>query len=163
MEAIRQNPYLLCGEPLRLKFAQVDAIAAEMQLAQDGSLRLWAGILYVLRHNGGNGHTCLPRPQLLATTAKFLKIGEDAIDRELDAAIAEGEVARYICEGREYLYLPDLLRAEQDIAARLWELTRYPATQPRDLDANIRAWSGRRVLPMRRSSARPSKRPCAAM
>mgnify|MGYP000871853955 FL=1 len=139
VEAIRQNPYLLCGEPLRLKFAQVDAIAAEMQLAQDGSLRLWAGILYVLRHNGGNGHTCLPRPQLLATTAKFLKIGEDAIDRELDAAIAEGEVARYICEGREYLYLPDLLRAEQDIAARLWELTRYPATQPRDLDANIRA------------------------
>ncbi len=138
VEAIRQNPYLLCGEPLRLKFAQVDAIAAEMQLAQDGSLRLWAGILYVLRHNGGNGHTCLPRPQLLATTAKFLKIGEDAIDRELDAAIAEGEVARYICEGREYLYLPDLLRAEQDIAARLWELTRYPATQPRDLDANIR-------------------------
>ena len=106
---------------------------------QDGSLRLWAGILYVLRHNGGNGHTCLPRPQLLTTTAKFLKIGEDAIDRELDAAIAEGEVARYICEGREYLYLPDLLRAEQDIAARLWELTRYPATQPRDLEANIRA------------------------
>lgn len=139
VEAIRQNPYLLCGEPLRLKFAQVDAIAAEMNLAQDGSLRLWAGILYVLRHNGGNGHTCLPRPQLLATTAKFLKIGEDAIDRELDAAIAEGEVARYICEGREYLYLPDLLRAEQDIAARLWELTRYPATQPRDLEANIRA------------------------
>ena len=93
VEAIRQNPYLLCGEPLRLKFAQVDAIAAEMELAQDGSLRLWAGILYVLRHNGGNGHTCLPRSQLLTTTAKFLKIGEDAIDRELDAAIAEGEVA----------------------------------------------------------------------
>lgn len=137
VEAIRENPYLLCGEPLRLKFAQVDAIAAELQLAQDGSLRIWAGILYVLRHNGGNGHTCLPRSQLLSTTAKFLQIGEEAVDRELDDAVATGEVARYVCEGKEYLYLPDLLRAEQDIAARLWELSRYPATQPKDLEANI--------------------------
>lgn len=137
VEAIKANPYLLCGEPLRLRFAQVDAIAADMQFAQDDNLRVWAGLLYVLRHNGGNGHTCLPRPQLLATTSRFLKISEDAVDRQLDAAIEEGEVVRYQIEDREYLYLPDLFKAEQDIAARLWELTRYPATQPKDLEQKI--------------------------
>lgn len=137
VEAIRNNPYLLCGEPLRMKFAQVDAIAAQMELAQDGSLRVWAGLLYVLRHNGGNGHTCLPRSQLLDTTARFLQISSDVVSTQLDEALAREEVCLHQCQGKEYIYLPDMLKAEQDIAARLWELTRYPATQPKELEQNI--------------------------
>ena len=31
VEALTQNPYLLCGEPLQLKFGQVDTIAAALQ------------------------------------------------------------------------------------------------------------------------------------
>lgn len=138
VEAVSQNPYLLCSEPLFLKFKQVDAMAAELQLAQDGSLRLWAGLAYTLRHNSGNGHTCLPKEQLLATAARFLGVSAEAVERELDSAVAEGEAAIHQCGGREYVYLPDLLRAEQDIAARLWDLTRYPAPQPKGLERNIR-------------------------
>ncbi|WP_418972898.1 ATP-dependent RecD-like DNA helicase [Allofournierella sp.] len=137
VEAVSQNPYLLCAEPLFLKFKQVDAMAAELQLAQDGSLRVWAGLSYTLRHNSGNGHTCLPKEQLLATAARFLGVSEAAVERELDTALAEGEAAVYACGGRDYVYLPDLLQAERDIAARLWDLTRYPAPQPKGLERNI--------------------------
>lgn len=137
VEAVSQNPYLLCGEPLHMKFRQVDAIAAELQIAQDGALRVWAGLSYTLRHNSGNGHTCLPRDQLLATAAKFLGVAHESVEQELQRALEEEEVKRYVSKGREYIYLPDLLRAEEDIAARLWELTRYPATQPKSLKRNI--------------------------
>ena len=62
VEALTQNPYLLCGDPLQLKFAQVDGIAAALQFDSGSRLRVAAGLLYALRHNANNGHTCLPRP-----------------------------------------------------------------------------------------------------
>ena len=137
VEAVSRNPYLLCGEPLRMRFRQVDAIAAELQMDPAGSLRVWAGLSYVLRHNGGNGHTCLPKEQLLATTARFLGVAEPEAEAELERQLAEGEAAAYTSGQKEYIYLPDLLAAERDIAARLWQLTRWPARQPRDLARSI--------------------------
>ena len=138
VEAIQENPYLLCGEPLRLKFAQVDAMAIQMQqLAQDAGLRIQAGLMYVLRHNGGNGHTCLPKSQLVQTTAQFLQLEPHQVEQELEQAVERKELALYDCEGKGFVYLPELLRAEEDIAARLWELSRYPATQPDMLEQNI--------------------------
>ncbi len=139
VEAVSHNPYLLCGEPLHMKFREVDTIAAELQLDPAGSLRLWAGLTYTLRHNSGNGHTCLPRRQLLATTARFLGVEQEEVSRELDRQLEEGELASFAGKSGEYIFLPDLLAAERDIAARLWELTRYPARQPRDLEQSIRA------------------------
>ena len=60
VEALKKNPYMLCGEPLNLKFSQVDGIAAQLQVGQGSDLRIAAGLLYALRHNANNGHTCLP-------------------------------------------------------------------------------------------------------
>jgi len=39
VEALTQNPYLLCGEPLQLKFGQVDSIAAALQFETGCRLR----------------------------------------------------------------------------------------------------------------------------
>lgn len=61
VEALTQNPYLLCGEPLQLKFGQVDTIAAALQFETGCRLRVAAGLLYALRHNAGQ------RPHLPAT------------------------------------------------------------------------------------------------
>ena len=42
VEALTQNPYLLCGEPLQLKFGQVDGIAAALQFETGCRLRVAA-------------------------------------------------------------------------------------------------------------------------
>lgn len=139
VEALSHNPYLLCGEPLHLRFAQVDAIAAELQMAQDGQLRIWAALGYVLRHNAGNGHTCLPRARLVQTTAQFIGLPQERIQQELDNAIQEGEYRSRVFDAVEYIYLPDLLSAEEDIAWRLADLVRYPAPQPKNLSRSIDA------------------------
>ena len=77
----------LCGEPLHMTFRQVDAIAAELQMDPAGSLRVWAGLLYALRHNAGNGHTCLPRPRLVEATARFLGVEPQKAEEELDLSL----------------------------------------------------------------------------
>lgn len=139
IEALSQNPYLLCGEPLFMKFAQADLIAAELQLAQEGSMRVWAALLYVLRRNAGNGHTCLPRNRLTATTADFIKVQTAVVEQQLTQAVEQGEIGVYIREGEEYLYLPDLLLAEKEIAFRLAMLAQNSQKPPRDMAQNIRA------------------------
>ncbi len=137
VEEIGRNPYILCGEPLHMTFRQVDAIAAELQMDPAGSLRVWAGLLYALRHNAGNGHTCLPRPRLVEATARFLGVEPQKAEEELDRQLAEGEVKSYARPDGEFICLPDLLSAETNIAARLWELSRHPVPLPPDVDRSI--------------------------
>ena len=139
VEALTQNPYLLCGEPLQLKFGQVDGIAAALQFESGSRLRVAAGLLYALRHNAGNGHTCLPRAKLLASTARFLRVEPDAIEHGLQEQLQTGELRARTFADTEYIYLPDLLAAEEDIAARLGELSTFPTEAPRTLESDIRA------------------------
>ena len=139
VEALTQNPYLLCGEPLQLKFGQVDGIAAALQFESGSRLRVAAGLLYALRHNAGNGHTCLPRAKLLASTARFLRVEPDAIEAGLQEMLQDGELRARTFADTEYIYLPDLLAAEEDIAVRLGELSTFPTEAPRTLESDIRA------------------------
>ena len=138
MQAIAANPYLLCGEPLQLKFGQVDTIAAALQFETGCRLRVAAGLLYALRHNAGNGHTCLPRDKLLESTSKFLRLPLGDLEAALDELLSSEELRTRTFDGVEYIYLPDLLSAEEDIAARLGQLSTFPTEAPPTLDADIR-------------------------
>lgn len=137
LDAIKANPYLLCGDPLHITFRHADQIAAEMHLAEDSGLRLEAAILYTLRHNANNGHTCVPRESLLKTASAFIAQPLEQMERVLDESIGRGEVSQRVFDNTEYLFLPDLLAAEQDIAARLAELARRPKQSVRDFDRNL--------------------------
>ena len=139
VEALTQNPYLLCGEPLQLKFGQVDGIAAALQFETGCRLRVIAGLLYALRHNAGNGHTCLPRGKLLETTSKFLRVAPPEIEAGLEELLSTEELRTRTFDGTEYIYLPDLYAAEEDIAARLGQLSTFPTEAPKTLDTDIRA------------------------
>ena len=157
VEALTQNPYLLCGEPLQLKFSQVDGIAAALQFEQGSSLRISAGLLYALRHNAGNGHTCLPREKLLQSTAQFLRVAPEEIDRSLGELLTTEELREQQFDGTSYIYLPDLLSAEADIAARLGELSTFPTEAPKTLDSDIRAMEivqGFAYAPLQREAIR---------
>ena len=138
VEALTQNPYLLCGDPLQLKFAQVDGIAAALQFDSGNRLRVAAGLLYALRHNANNGHTCLPRAKLLDSTAKFLRVEPASIEAGLDELLSTEDLRTRTYQNIEYIYLPDLLSAEEDIAARLGQLSTFPTEPPKTLETDIR-------------------------
>ena len=137
MNAIAQNPYLLCGEPLQLDFRHADSIAQYYHMAGDCAQRLEAALLRTLRHNAGNGHTCLPRSQLLDTASNFIHQPPEKLASALDRCLQTEELRVKLYEGVPYIYLPDLLDAEQDIADRLAMLTRRGKNTARDLDKNI--------------------------
>lgn len=138
IEALQQNPYLLCGEPLQLKFDVVDGIARKLEVGEESTLRISAGILYAMRRNAGNGgHTCLPRKKLLESTAHYLLL--DTIEDGLQQLLDRGELCARTFGGTEYIYLPDMLSAEEDIAARLGQLSTFPTEPPVTLESDIQA------------------------
>ena len=137
MQAIAANPYLLCGEPLQLDFRHADSIAQYYHMAGDCVQRLEAALQRTLRHNAGNGHTCLPRAQLLETAANFIHQPPEKLAEALDRCIQTDELGVRMFDAVPYIYLPDLLAAEEDIAKRLAVLTRRGKNTARDLDKNI--------------------------
>ena len=137
MQAISQNPYLLCGEPLQLDFRHADSIAQYYHMEGDCTQRLEAALLRTLRHNAGNGHTCLPRAQLLDTASHFIQQPPEKLARALDHCIETGQLGVKMLDAVPYIYLPDLLEAEQAIADRLALLAKREKRTVRDLDKNI--------------------------
>ena len=157
VEALKKNPYMLCGEPLNLKFSQVDGIAAQLQVGQGSDLRIAAGLLYALRHNANNGHTCLPADKLIESTARFIRVEPDAVKAGLQSLLEHDEMRACTFDETKYIYLPDLLSAEQDIAARLGELATFPTEGPKTLESDIRVLEltqGFEYAPLQREAIR---------
>ena len=94
--------------------------------------------MYALRHNANNGHTCLPADKLIESTARFIRVEPDAVKAGLQSLLEHDEMCACTFDGTKYIYLPDLLSAEQDIAARLGELATFPTESPKTLESDIR-------------------------
>ena len=116
---IKENPYLLCTSGLRIGFERADQIC----LSQGGDTldahRLEAGVQYVLRHNLGNGHTCLPRDKVIPTAMKLLEVPEASVDAAVNRMIESFQLREVEMEGRPYLFLPRYYDAEVFIANRM--------------------------------------------
>src|SRR5699024_9203084 len=114
-----------------------DSIAQYYQMEGDCPQRLEAALLRTLRHNAGNGHTCLPRERLVATASAFIHQPADKLTDALERCLAGGELDSRSLGGAEYIYLPDLLAAEEAIAARLAALAGRERQAALHLDRDI--------------------------
>ena len=76
VDVIRENPYVLCRADIGLDFGQADGIARSMDIAPDDPRRIAAGLQFVLSHNLGNGHTCLPAETLIKVAGTLRSRGK---------------------------------------------------------------------------------------
>ena len=118
-EVISDNPYMLCGYPLYKEFEFADGLAGRLGIDPAHVNRLRAGIIYILRHNMFNGHTCLPAGRILDKAAEFLSAQRDSLEIALWDAVDDGLLRSDIIDGGEYIFLPPLIRGEMYIAERL--------------------------------------------
>lgn len=116
---IQEDPYCLCGEGMDISFEIADAIAESMEKSPDDLGRVQAGILYVLRHNLNNGHTCLPLDKLAQAASQILGVSPEAVQ---DGIYTLCQGFHTVCEtfgGREFLFLQKQHVSETYIAARM--------------------------------------------
>lgn len=109
---VERNPYLLCSEGIGITFDKACKIAEHLPVPPANEYRITAGIIYVVRHNLYNGHTCLPREKLILPCCDLLGCDSDTIEKYLDITIEQKQLVSDVVGGRECVFLPDIYDAE---------------------------------------------------
>ena len=116
---VEENPYLLCSEDIGMEFEQCETIARALNIPPDSSYRIEAAILFVLRHNLQNGHTCLPQDKLIPTASALLSQSQVMVEKGMEALLRRRELIQVDVSGRDYCYLPEYLNDERMIVSRI--------------------------------------------
>ena len=127
IDLIRENPYCMCEEGTGIPFEKADGIAASLERPQDDAWRVRAGVEYVLRHNLNNGHTCIPADKLAAAAAGMLGVPLDLAQASLEELVGDDTLVQREIDGRSFVFLPRLFRAEVYAASRILTMLRFPA------------------------------------
>lgn len=136
-ELIADNPYLVCDDYIAIDFSVADAIAQAMERPAEDSGRVKAGILYVLRHNSNNGHTCLPTDKLIPTAARMLGVGLENVERSMVSLCETFDAVCVDIDGKDYIFLPKMYHSEQFAAERLAMMLHYPPQSITGVDGEI--------------------------
>lgn len=137
LEYIRDNPYTLCDNGLRVSFEMADMIAKKQDRPIDDKNRVRAGIAHVLNHNKQNGHTCLPEERLIATTTNFLQVDTDLVKDALNNMIFDASLMRENFDDKNFIFLPEMHRAETFISNRIKLMQSFPAAKFSNTDTLI--------------------------
>jgi len=96
-DIVRTDPYRLAREVWGVGFKTADRIARNLGLPADSPARLEAGVLFALSEAADEGHTYLPRPDLVATASTLLAVDDAAVAAEaIEAAIERLTVAQAV-------------------------------------------------------------------
>ncbi len=123
---IEKNPYILCNEGIGIGFERADAIADALAEKPNNTYRIKAGIVYIIKHNLYNGHTCIPRDKIFEPANMLLECGTEQTENALEELIQTREIISYNGNECEYLFLPHIYNAEKKAAKRLKLLLQFP-------------------------------------
>lgn len=138
IDALTENPYLLCDDYYSVDFKVADGLAENLGLSRSSPERVDAGLLYTLTFNLGNGHTFIPVEKLVSATCGLLA-GEESFE---EARVEEGLVRlegagqlvrEFIC-GRDAVYLRQMHEAESYLANALGQMAAHNYTYDFDVD-----------------------------
>ena len=155
LEALRANPYILCGSMIGGTFAEADAMALELGIEEHSKNRLGAAILFELSHNTGNGHCFIPREKLAAVTGELIGVEPEDVDECLEELIEGGQLCYEEIAGCRACYLPELYEAERDAAEQFARMSKRRFNDRVDVEkllSRLESSQGIRYAPMQRST-----------
>lgn len=131
---IQDNPYILCNYPIYIPFERVDILCQDRMFLPDDSRRVEAALVYVLRHNLQNGHTCIPSEKVIDVTTDLLSIDRQSVEDAKNQLVIKEELMEIECKERKFLFLFPYYDAERNIASIIHELSTYPNKKTVDVN-----------------------------
>ena len=155
---VKSDPYQLARDIHGIGFKTADGIARQLGLALDSPQRIKAGLWHTLLAAGDDGHCGLPRAELLGPTSKLLGLDTEPLVAILAQMIASEDLIEENFSDITLLFPPHLVRAEQQIVARLRQMIGKPANYPvTDLDRALE-WAekstGKALAPSQQAAVR---------
>ncbi len=138
VDRIKANPYILCEGDFGVSFESADFIAKKESLEPESTVRIRAGITYILRHNERNGHTCLPKEKLTAISADFLGVELDKINDCMEEMLFDRSLIRDKIDEGEFVFTPQLHMSELYVSSRIKMLLKFPSEKIKNIDKEIK-------------------------
>ncbi len=123
---IKEDPYILCNDEIGMSFERVDEMVNHFVSRPHEMIRIMAGIKYILRHNLGNGHSCVPREKVIEPAKNLLECSADDAEIAIDNLISSEEIVEAALNGRYFLFLPEIYDAEKTISQKIKMFCAYP-------------------------------------
>jgi exodeoxyribonuclease V alpha subunit len=126
---VKQDPYALAREIYGVGFVVADRIAASLGISGEFPMRVQAGVLHALKEFVDNGHCFALFSALVRSAAALLRVDENVVESGIEELASGGEVIleQTTTEERAHVYLVELYRAEQRVAAALHRLLSSPS------------------------------------
>lgn len=119
---IKENPYRLADDIQGVGFRIADEIAEKVGIFTDSDFRIKSGVLYTLLQATTNGHTYLPKKELLMMASELLKVDVNGIEKHLmDMQIDKRLVIKEI-QGQYVVYSATYYYMELNVAKMLYDL-----------------------------------------
>ena len=127
IDALCENPYLLCDPYYDMDFKIADGLAMELGLSMLSDERADAGVLYTLTFNLDNGHTFIPVEKLTHAVCTLLSDEDVVFDENralasIDRLAERGRLVREYIAGRDAVYLRGMHDAETYLADMLGKM-----------------------------------------
>lgn len=131
-EILRTDPYQIALDVEGIGFKRADLIARGIGIATDSKQRVRAGLVYTVEQLSLEGHTFVPRDELVDAACKLLEVSNRTlVATSLSEHIAMGGLfSEPIFEGgnvTEAVYLPLYYRSELGVVRRLRDMLQTPS------------------------------------
>ena len=144
---IHENPYRMIDDITGIGFERADRIAEHIGVDRQSDYRIDMGIKHELMTAMNDGHTCLPRGELLRRATSMLGVGESLVDARISALTLSDQIAQKFVNRTPAVFHMAAYITESDIARRLYLLSRCePRVPVRDAAAAYERYIGDTAL-----------------
>ncbi|MGP1432738.1 MAG: SF1B family DNA helicase RecD2 [Catonella sp.] len=138
MKIVRENPYRLAEDIAGVGFKTADEIALKMGFSMESSMRMKAGILFVLSLAASNGHTYLPFEILFEESKRLLGISEDEFENDIYELKSDKKIFLKEINHERRVYNNNLYYMELTVARKLLDLNTKSNNNFKVMEAKVR-------------------------
>ena len=121
-QVVEENPYRLADDISGIGFKIADEIASRIGIHTDSDYRIRSGLLYVLLQATGEGHTCLPKDDLLHRASALLRVEEEQMETQLMNLCMDRKLVMKEQNGKVMVWYGQYYYMELNVARMLHDL-----------------------------------------
>ena len=121
-QVVEENPYRLADDISGIGFKIADEIASRIGIHTDSDYRIRSGLLYVLLQATGEGHTCLPKEDLLHRASALLGVEEEQMETQLMNLCMDRKLVMKEQNGKVMVWYGQYYYMELNVAKMLHDL-----------------------------------------
>ncbi|SHH69966.1 ATP-dependent DNA helicase, RecD/TraA family [Caloranaerobacter azorensis DSM 13643] len=131
---IRENPYRLSEDIFGIGFKMADKIARNMGVDLRSDYRIFAGIKFTLMEFSSEGHTYVPKRELVDKAQSLLEVERELVEDGITALALKQEIQLENVDNEIRVYYMPFYYAEANVSKKIIELA---LTELKELDINV--------------------------